>query len=243
LDDNVPVRMARREVVERGGLRQAHPLEAIIAGMADQADSGSHERTPNTGALSFGEGEAKIRITIREFQKLFWTLAEDVDRAFLDADEAANAGQDKESRRARRNAARALFAWIEATVWSIKQTALQFENVLPEKTFNVGEIAVLREREFRLDEDGKVKERNKQLRAEPNLRFAFEAFGRPVHSDFELQAHGPEWAAYLRALKIRDRLMHPKEASQLKVSDEEYAVDLVGTRRWLIVSFRRRSPA
>lgn len=205
--------------------------------MADPVDSGNQEVKPNTGALSFGTGEASIRISIRQFQKLFWTLSADVERAFGAANEAEEAGQRWESRRARRNAARTLFAWIEATVWSMKQTALQLEEHLPVKAFNAGELAVLREKEFRLEGDGKVKERNKWLRAESNLRFAFWALGRPVQSTFVLQAHGAEWDAYLRALKIRDRLMHPKAAAQLKVSDPEYEVDLVGTWHWFSNAF------
>lgn len=206
-----------------------------MADATDEADGGSRELIPHTGAVSIGEEQVQYTITLRSFATLYGTLHADVDRAFRDAEDAAKLGKIEDTQRARRNAARTLFAWIEAMVWSMKQTALSFDTLLCNNTFGAGQTAVLREREYRLEKSGKVTERDRWLPAKANLRFAFWAFGRPVQSDFELQAHGVEWEAYLRAVEVRDRLMHPKEAKHLEVTDEEYLRNLVMTWVW----FRR----
>src|SRR5262245_5429283 len=79
-----------------------------------------HEIEPASGELSDYEHN------LRQFMRLYGTLGEDVTRAFRDADLAAKNHQDaddadkrehlEDTRRARRNAARALYGWIKAIV-------------------------------------------------------------------------------------------------------------------------------
>jgi len=156
-------------------------------------------------------------------------LSFDLDRASGEA----MAGGD--SYRAGRNTARALFAFVEGTVYGMKQTAYEVNRALDIKVFNHAEEALLREEEYGLGDKGKVKVRSARLRAEPNLRFAFDAFARAFKCEPTLRLEGEDRVIFVRAVKIRDRLTHPKKASELRVSSDEL-IDLLHVRDWFVAT-------
>jgi hypothetical protein len=174
---------------------------------------------------------------LRNFHKMAVVLSEDVSWSFREADTAWEDGKQDDARRAGRTAARALFAWIEAVVWNMKQTALVVGGRESASVFTPAEIAVLREKDAGLKDDGTVYERPSRLRAEHNLRFAFGAFARAIRSDHRLQGSSVEWTTYRKAVSIRDRLMHPKIHAELKIDREDLTV-LRATGIWFAREFR-----
>jgi hypothetical protein len=124
----------------------------------------------------------------------------------------------------RRAYVRAIFAFIEADVWGRKRVALYVHQrrSASGEFLTVTEIAIVCEENADLDEDGKVKVTSLRLRFVPNLRFSFRVFAAAFDvQSYQLEVGDARWADVRKALKIRDRLMHPKGGSDFKVSDEE----------------------
>jgi hypothetical protein len=193
--------------------------------------------TSPTGEVNITGWRPKLKVALDLFTRLRSTLRADVEQAFRDAVAAAKEGKEEDSQRARRTAARALFAYIEGVVYAMKQTALVVDQMLGSKTFTTAEIAVLQEKEYRLNQNGKAAERRLRVGAESNLRFAFEMFGRPYRPGYVLPTQSEGWAACQRAIQIRHRLTHPKNANDLVGSEAEYNGELVETWRWFNVTF------
>src|SRR5262245_52816454 len=93
---------------------------------------------------------AKNLATVEGFRNLYAAAYSDVEHAFTEVLKAEQNG--KPDHRLRRNATRALFAWIEAMVGSMKRTALVFDDDREETVFTPEQISVLEEREPFLDD-------------------------------------------------------------------------------------------
>ncbi|MGH9968559.1 MAG: hypothetical protein ACREBG_12125 [Pyrinomonadaceae bacterium] len=121
----------------------------------------------------------------------------------------------------RRALVRALFAMIEGVTYRMQQIALRASQQ-PRVAFSPGELQVLLEKSFELDSDGKVVERQIRTSLKGIIRFAFRAYARVHVADYELDVgREDEWGAFVSSIKVRDRLMHPKNAADLNVSDAE----------------------
>src|SRR6266498_3697469 len=150
----------------------------------------------------------------REFEHMLDILIADVDRLTeSEIDDQSN----------RRMFARSVFALIEGAVYRMKQICLSNE---PEShyAFSAGELALLREESYELDDKGRVVVRPSNLQMQKNIKFAFEAFSKYYGSDFKLKIDDLGWQSFLQAIKLRNRLMHPKFASDLHVTDPELKI-------------------
>jgi hypothetical protein len=132
----------------------------------------------------------------------------------------------------RRNLVRSTFAAGEGITWALKRYALQRE-VQGHFSFPPGDRALLSEMNYELDASGHVNERPARLTLKANIRFAVSAFVRANHLPFDLTTDGGEWEAFGKAIKIRDRLMHPKSLADIHVSDEELAVVQESIEWWV----------
>lgn len=117
----------------------------------------------------------------------------------------------------RRLFVRSVFAFIEAAVYRIKSGALFWDTskLLPQ------EIALINEEDYELDDSGAVKTRKARLRFFGNFRFAFAVAAKAAGVTYQLDVGGDGWRALRDALKVRDRLMHPKRSADLVVTDAE----------------------
>jgi hypothetical protein len=91
-----------------------------------------------------------------QLKRLFGTLSADVSDALRRAITNSQQGEVEDSQRARRHAARALFAFLDGTVYGMKRTADELDQLLRHNAFNPAVQAVLREEEYRLQDDGKA---------------------------------------------------------------------------------------
>jgi hypothetical protein len=64
-----------------------------------------------------------------------------------------------------------------------------------------------------------------------NIRFAFKLFKKNYGDSSNLDVGGEGWQFFLRSIKVRDRLTHPKQASDLSVSDVEL-VEAIESWNW-----------
>jgi len=156
------------------------------------------------------------------FNPLFVELLDDV---------AKSEGKSAQSESDRRSYVRAVFALIEGTTFSLKQLAVTG----PHGGFSAAEIAALKEESYGLKEDGAVYVRSARLRCLPNVRLALHAVVRAHGAHYRANLGGPGWEALRSAVKIRDRLMHPKLRDDLNVTDDE--LEAVGRAfRWFVAS-------
>lgn len=157
------------------------------------------------------------------FHELFVALIADVERYAHDT--------DKENAHFRRAYVRSVFALIEGTTFRMKQLALDY-NV---DRLSSAEITLLQEESYSLGDTGQLRVRQAHLQCLPNVRFAFRSLAKARGIDFRPNVSGKGWEALRESVRVRDRLMHPKDPKDLLVSDEER--DLVSKAfRWFVAN-------
>lgn len=131
----------------------------------------------------------------------------------------------------RRSYARALFAFIEGTMWGLKWFCY---NIGSSKSgrFTAEEMLLLSEREIKPQIDGsRPREQNIWFREEPmkigletNLQFTFGMVGKLGGIRYSVDKGTAGWGKFKSAIKVRDRLTHPKSPDHLLVADDEVEV-------------------
>jgi len=127
----------------------------------------------------------------------------------------------------RRLYVRSTFASVEGLAFFLKQHTLNTRVVACYDSFQDGnpdlplrDLCILMGESYDLKENGQPKTRNAKLRTIPNLLFALTSFAESVGSQWEMDK-GEGLASMKRAIKIRDRLTHPKDLDALTITDEE----------------------
>lgn len=116
----------------------------------------------------------------------------------------------------RRALVRSVFAFVESMLFALKQEALHHSSI-----FSPAELALLREESYELGDDGEAWIRPARLTLKRNLKFTFIAFAKAWRTRSRLDLSDAGWQNFQSALKVRDRLMHPKRIADLDVSDDE----------------------
>jgi hypothetical protein len=120
----------------------------------------------------------------------------------------------------RRMLVRSVFALIEGTVYRMKQLA--FEVSLDERVpLSRAEIALLVEEGYDLNDKGEPIVKSNHLNITKGIRFAFKASARAYGISYALKVDDSGWDSFKKALKVRDRLMHPKSTSDVNVVDDD----------------------
>lgn len=94
---------------------------------------------------------------------------------------------------------------------------------------------MLREESFSLNGRGKIQIQQKFVPIDANIRFAFSMYGRAIGRAIELNCSGEEWHAFKNALAIRNRIVHPKSADELSITDDELACVRKATN-WILAT-------
>lgn len=163
-----------------------------------------------------------------ELPKVYETLREDVDAL---AEARRREGQQYAypdpvhlGDQARRNLVRAIFAFAEGVTFQVKQCALGGEAA---RSFSEAEAALASDMTYGLADSGRVVPRPARIRFLPNLRFAIDLLARAEQVEWCIDTTSLGWKALTQAVRLRDRLMHPKTLSDLCVSDAEIRNALV----------------
>jgi hypothetical protein len=153
-----------------------------------------------------------------------------VRKLLEDATAAEDYLEQKDSQFARRAYVRSVFAYIEGTVWLIKQVCLRvaIEGNLSE--LSLAEQALLSDTAYDLKSNGEPYEQQKFLRLPDNLRFAVRVVNRLCHSSIDLEVGSIRWERFLKVLDTRHRITHPRDATGIDVGDEEInlAIEVCG---------------
>ena len=117
-----------------------------------------------------------------------------------------------------RSAVSALFAGIEGSLFVLKQVfhdIPEFRNRLSEEEF-----FLLRDKTPVLSDKGEVVLKDAFLRVDANVRFLEGISNRLLGTALDI-VHSKHWAKFHQAIRVRNRIMHPKRMEDMGVSDEE----------------------
>lgn len=148
------------------------------------------------------------------YESIVTILLEDVERLLAGGAEPPTEPAD------RRAFVRAVFACLEGITHATKGLALSMFDDLG-VTLTAAERALLLDEEYRLGDKGLAKVGVPYLKLKPHLSFAFGMVDRVIEPDVSVNHGSKEWSDLNVALERRNRLTHPRTASDLEVTDEE----------------------
>jgi hypothetical protein len=134
----------------------------------------------------------------------------------------------------RRAYVRSVFAFIEGILHRMKRTALHLGNTLG--TLSIAEIILIDGESFDIDDKGEVTSRPFFIKFLNNIKFSFRVYSKIVGSSFKLDLGGNGWRMLQEAVKVRDRLMHPKATTDLNVTDAEVEATKIAFD-WVFVNY------
>jgi hypothetical protein len=156
---------------------------------------------------------------VSELKSTYATLKGDVDAAVL-------VGKANDTQFARRTLVRTVFAFIEGLTNQLSSVAAASAPT-DTRVFTDGELAALREESYDVNEQGQVETRSARIPLKRRIRLAFRCYPRIHGASFSPNLGGQGWSALQDAIRIRDRLTHPKADADLSVSDGD--LTLVGS--------------
>lgn len=135
----------------------------------------------------------------------------------------------------RRTLVRTLFAFVEGTLYAMKQQIL-VEYSLDRVQLSPAEFAILSEEAYTLKESGLLRAIKNYLQIKANVKFTLPFFAEKNDTNFEFTPSlkdNPIWQDFCSGVEIRNRLMHPKALEDLNVKDEEIE-SIVRTGEWFV---------
>lgn len=160
---------------------------------------------------------------VDELKRVYRVLLDDLE-------EALTLGRENPTPFAHRTLFRTYFALVEGVGYQLRQVTLatlQHTHFLTD-----GELAVLREQRFRLNSKGEPKECENFQAVVPNLLFSIRCYVKNHGATYSPDTGVKGWHSLQEAIKIRDRLTHPKSASGLEVTDEDLQTFAEGAAWW-----------
>ncbi|MEM1133587.1 MAG: hypothetical protein AAGH53_11670 [Pseudomonadota bacterium] len=147
-----------------------------------------------------------------------------------DAINAINRCSNEDNAANYRDAIRTIFASLEGVLAWWRESILDFAQ--HSDSLDLKTILALSEISFSIDSDGNVNERKNHIPFVTMVKLCGKALRR-INPDWKLDLSVKGWAQVKRATDIRNRIMHPKNASHLIVSMDELN-DSVGGLLWFL---------
>ena len=152
-----------------------------------------------------------------------------------DSDECESVVATTGSSLSKRNFVRALFAWIEAISYLMRQHVLRELRKEELTEESIPKLLAASERAYRVDERGDVVEVPLMTKTSNNLLFSLRSFAEIVAFPLTVGKGGRNWQAYTRALKIRDRVTHPKSPDDLELTEAD--LEAVREAKGMIIAY------
>lgn len=153
-------------------------------------------------------------LATKKKESLFGTLHDDVIHSLMEL-------KKTNTQFMRRTHIRALFAFIEGCVYMIKQEVFIHQKYKRQPNLTPEEMILLKEETPYLERNGKVKKMPKYVDLLSNVRFTIECYKKTSNLNHELDVSGKSWKSFHNSLKVRDRITHPKNSSDMEISDNE----------------------
>ncbi len=137
----------------------------------------------------------------------------------------------------KRNIVRTIFASIEGLTSAVKSFILFYhENQL--HSFDNGTVAILLEHSYHLDPHGVVRSKPYYAPLLAHIRFTFSLFARIHNVEFTVTMLDDDTHALSEAIRVRNRLMHPKSPRDLSVAASDLRV-VISAFLWFRAEFNR----
>ena len=117
---------------------------------------------------------------------------------------------------ARRLYVKIFISLVESLVFELKSQALERKS-----KFSPAERALLQDKVFELSDKGEAIERQYYGSLERNLRFAFRCHAKAFDVTYSPDYSDSGWQAFQQAIRIRNRVTHPKLLDNMNISDDE----------------------
>jgi hypothetical protein len=137
-----------------------------------------------------------------------------------DLDAAVALGKRDDTQFARRTLIRTLFAFVEGLTNQLSSVAAA-SATMTSGILSSEELAALREESYEVDDEGRVRTRATQIAIRRRVRLALRCYPRIHGSTFTADFGGVGWEQFQGALRIRNRLTHPRTERDLSVSDAD----------------------
>lgn len=154
----------------------------------------------------------KIDIEISD-EQIYEVLIDDVNKIWGDL-------EVNDKPHLRRNAIRAISSGIEGLVSHAKNTVLINANSMPD-LYSEFEISALREETYSINDNGAIQIKSIYIPLKTSVKLIIKTLDKNQSIKHTATLKHPGWDALLRNVECRNRLMHPKKASDLKVSKRE----------------------
>lgn len=121
----------------------------------------------------------------------------------------------------RRTYVRTIFASIEGSIWLMKQVCLHAVESPDSPEMPISEYLLLSETEYSLKGNGDIKEQAKFLSLTDNLQFVVKVVNYRHSAGIDLEIGKKTWQNFQEAIKIRNRITHPKSSDDYDITDAE----------------------
>lgn len=118
----------------------------------------------------------------------------------------------------RRNFVKTVFSSIEGNLFAMNRILLEESNLTD------GETIKLQEYEFIGPTEDKLRKKPYFLSMDENVKFVIRTFEKFNPKETSVDFNGDDWNNFKEAVKIRNRITHPKHSSDLLISENEIEI-------------------
>ena len=172
-----------------------------------------------------------ITTSLHDFMEVVKNLCLDMKTcsAILDG-EGENAPDEDARPFWRRLYARATFAYFDGLTYHMMYYA--YEARFRWGTLLTAEEIMRLQKYYDFDADNEAVTAISQRHMLDNIRFAFRVFAHANFSDRIIPFHAPEWESLKEMALVRHRMLYPKKAEDVEVSDDEVEI-LIDAINWV----------
>lgn len=163
------------------------------------------------------------------------------DIAMQDAEACLRDASETGSPRHKRSAVRSVFAFVDGCHDQIREHVSTQANA-HRYAYSVADLAVLQEESPYVDERGNVRVRQMRVPLVTSIKALVKLMDKNEKVLHEVDLSHPGFAALGRAVEIRNRVVHPKNAQDLDLSDTDMS-DVRAAFAWYIAFALRMSVA
>jgi len=120
----------------------------------------------------------------------------------------------------RRMIVRVFASAVEGEISHLKEHCLKRLDSNP-TFYTTGEVAVLRESNYYLDNDSSVLARPQFFRTPENFHFVLKVFAKDTIPDLDIRKDTAGWTIFKNAFQIRNRVTHPQTETDLLISNKD----------------------
>ncbi|OXY83511.1 hypothetical protein [Oceanimonas doudoroffii] len=162
-------------------------------------------------------GTGELILTLGEdFQRCYTNVLKDIEEGEKQEDGTTLADHEFNARQL----VRAGFAYIEGVSFSLKVAAIDdaIDNGIE---LTQAEIDLAFEVSHQLNDKGEIVAVSAHINLTKNIKFAFNLYSKAHQLNKAFHAGGAWWGDFKKAIKIRDRLMHPRSPEDLDIEPSE----------------------